>query len=197
VALADLAAEVTTGLVHRLRETSTDTEHIDTGGLARWLNNQSLRLAELGRREDALAAGEEAVALYRELAAARPDAFRPDLAGSLTNQCNRLSALGRREDALAASTEAVDIRRELAAARPDAFRPDLAMSLHNQSNRLAGLGRPEDALAAITEAVDTDRELAAIRPVFRESLAVSLTSFGILLTEKKEFDAALSATGKL
>ena len=53
--------------------------------LARSLNNLSVRLADLGRREDALAASQEAVAIYRELAAARPDAFRPDLARSLNN----------------------------------------------------------------------------------------------------------------
>jgi tetratricopeptide (TPR) repeat protein len=67
------------------------------------------------------------------------------------------------------------------------------MSLNNQSNRLAELGRREDALAAIEEAVALYRELAAILPVFWESLAGSLTSFGIWLTEKKDFDAALSA----
>ena len=72
LALADLAAEVTTALVHRLRGTSTDTEPMDTDDLddlAGWLNNQSVRLAQLGRREDALAAIEQAVDLYRELAA--------------------------------------------------------------------------------------------------------------------------------
>ena len=44
------------------------------------LTNLSVRLAGLGRREDALAAIEEAATIHRELAAARPDAFRPDLA---------------------------------------------------------------------------------------------------------------------
>jgi tetratricopeptide (TPR) repeat protein len=58
---------------------------------------------------------------------------------------------------------------------------------------LAALGRREDALAAIEEAVAIRRELAAILPVFRESLAWSLTSLGIRLTEKKDFDAALFA----
>jgi len=56
------------------------------------LNNQSIRLAALGRREEALAAIQQAVALYRELVAARPDAFGPDLASSLNNQSNRLTA---------------------------------------------------------------------------------------------------------
>ena len=44
------------------------------------LNNLSNRLGGLGRREEALAASQEAVTIRRELAAARPDAFRPDLA---------------------------------------------------------------------------------------------------------------------
>ena len=92
------------------------------------MNNPANRLAELGRREDALAATEEAVAIYRELAAARPDTFLPNLARALNNPSNRLAELGRREDALAATEEAVAIYRELAAARPDAFLPDLALA---------------------------------------------------------------------
>ena len=42
----------------------------------------SSRLSDLGRREDALAAVEEAVDIYRAFAAVRPDAFRPSLAGA-------------------------------------------------------------------------------------------------------------------
>ena len=48
-------------------------------------------LSDLGRREAALKAAEEAVGLSRELAEARPDAFTPDLAGSLHNLANMLS----------------------------------------------------------------------------------------------------------
>ena len=79
------------------------------------LNNQSACLADLGRREEALAAIEEAARIYRQLAQARPDAFLPDLARSLNNQSNRLSDLGRREEALAAIEEAVS---HLPPARP-------------------------------------------------------------------------------
>ena len=164
VRLAALAATLTSQQVTQYR-TDTTGGGPDAGNrLAASLNNLSVRLAGLGRREDALAAIQEAVTIRRELAAARPDAFTPDLAMSLNNLSADLAALGRREDALAASQEAADAYRVLAAARPDAFSPDLAMSLNNLSNRLADLGRREDALAAIQEAADAYRVLAAARP---------------------------------
>ena len=56
----------------------------------------ALGLAGLGRQEEALAASQEAADIYRELAAARPDAFRPDLATSLTNMALGLAAWGGR-----------------------------------------------------------------------------------------------------
>jgi Tetratricopeptide repeat len=83
---------------------------------------------DLGRSEYALAAIQEAVTIRRGLAAARPAAFRPDLASSLNNLSGRLGDLGRREDALAAIQEAVDIRRELAARWPDGYQQELEKS---------------------------------------------------------------------
>lgn len=131
-----------------------------TAAAALWLNNLSNRLSDLGRREDALAAIEGAVEAYRILAAARPDAVRPNLAVALTNLSNCLSALGRREEALAAIQEAVAIRRDLAAARPDAFRPDLSVSLGAQADIRRARNEPDEALAAHAEAI------ALLRPLF-------------------------------
>ena len=192
-ALAPLAAALNRRLVEELRARAVTDPANFLPDLAAALNNQSNRLADLGRREDALTAIAEAVQIRRALAAARPDAFRPDLAMSLNNQSNRLANLGRREDALIASAEAVGHYRALAAARPVAFLPDLAMSLNNQSNRLADRGRRQDALTAVTEAVQIRRVLADKHPVFLETLARSLTSQGIRLTELGDFDAALAA----
>ena len=140
-----------------------------------WLTQQCrIELAELkylsadvpdvGRRQEGALAAIQETDIRRELAAARPDTFRPDLGRALFKMSNRLADLGRREEALAAIKEAADIRRELAAARPDTFRPDLARALFNLSLRLADLGRREEALAAIKEAADIRRELAATRP---------------------------------
>ncbi|MCB1021840.1 MAG: tetratricopeptide repeat protein [Bryobacterales bacterium] len=142
-------------------------------------NNLSVRLSDLGRREDALAQAEEAVRIRRALAQQRPDAFLPDLAMSLNNLATMLSDLGRREDALAQAEEAVRIRRALAQQRPDAFLPDLAMSLNNLANMLRDLGRREDALAQAEEAVRIRRALAQKRPdAFLPDLATSLGLIG-------------------
>ena len=193
VRLAALTATLTSQQVIHERA-SLDEGPDASNRLAGSLNNLSLRLADLGRREDALAAIEEATGLRRELAAARPDAFTPDLAGSLNNLSNRLADLGRREDALAAIEEATGLRRELAAARPDAFTPDLAMSLNNLSVRLADLGRREDALAAIEEATGLRRELAAARPdAFGPNLATSLNNLSLRLADLGRREDALAA----
>src|SRR5262249_32270523 len=55
---------------------------------ARLLNNLGKRFSDLGRRDEALATANEAVDTCRALAAARPEAFLPDLAGSLNNLGN-------------------------------------------------------------------------------------------------------------
>ena len=83
--LAALAATLTSQQVTQYRADTSDGEPDAASRLAGSLNNLSVRLGDLGRREEALAAIQEAVTIRRELAAARPDAFRPDLAGSLNN----------------------------------------------------------------------------------------------------------------
>jgi len=88
-----------------------------------------VRLAEAGRREEGLAAIEQAVTIHRELAARNRDAWLPDLATSLNNLSVRLAEAGRREEGLAAIEQAVTIHRELAARNRDAWLPNLVRSL--------------------------------------------------------------------
>jgi len=150
--------------------------------LARSLNNLSVRLSDLGRREEALAAIGDAVELCRELASSRPEAFRPALAMSLNNLAGRLSGVGRREEALTTIEEAADLYRQLAASRPEAYRPDLAMSLNNLSILLSDLGRREEALTSSEEAAEIRRDLATSRPdTFRPDLATSLNNLAARL----------------
>lgn len=79
--------------------------------LALSLNNLSLRLSEVGRREEGLAACEEAVTIYRRLTQTTPAAYLPDLATSLTNLSERLGELGRYDEARTAFEESIDLRR--------------------------------------------------------------------------------------
>ncbi len=84
---------------------------IDHGERVGWLVDLSNRLADLGRREEALAAIEETGAIRRQLAKDHPDAFLPGLAASLDKLPGRLVDFGRREQTLAAIEQAVTIRR--------------------------------------------------------------------------------------
>ncbi|MGW0853088.1 P-loop NTPase, partial [Streptomyces sp. NPDC002624] len=63
--------------------------------LAGSLNNLSIRLGDMGRQEEGLAAVEEAVRIHRTLVKADPDAYLPDLAMSLNNLSIRLGDMGR------------------------------------------------------------------------------------------------------
>ncbi|SFK29029.1 tetratricopeptide repeat protein, partial [Falsiroseomonas stagni] len=142
---------------------------------ARDANNRSVLLSNAGRREEALAASEEAIGLYQELASQNRDAFLPALAAALNNLSTHLSDLGRREEALAASEGAVTLRRELVAKNRDAFLPNLASALNNLGGDLSRLGRREEALAASEEAVTLHRELVAKnRGAFLPDLAGAL-----------------------
>ncbi|KZP14698.1 hypothetical protein FIBSPDRAFT_1048609 [Athelia psychrophila] len=155
----------------------------------------SHRLRYAGRLEESLVAMQEAVYLYRALAAERPAVFNADLARSLTNQSAYLSALGRHEEALAAAKETVDLRRALAAERPAVFNAALAMSLSNQSVSLSALGRHEEGLAATTESLDLYRPLAAERPaLFNPDLARSLSNQSMSLSALGQHEEALAAT---
>jgi tetratricopeptide (TPR) repeat protein len=197
MALRELAVELTQSVADRLRSVVIGGDAADgaRSALSASLSNLGVRLGALGRREEALAASQEAVDIYRRLAQTRPDAFLPDLASSLNNLGGDLSNLGRREEALAASQEAVDIYRRLAQTRPEAFLPDLAQSLNNVGVMLSNLGRREDALAATQEAADIRRRLARTRPdAFLPNLATSLNNLGIRLSNLGRREEALAAS---
>jgi hypothetical protein len=161
---------------------------------ARWLGLYSTRLSELRRREEALAAVEDAVMLYRWLTAAHREAFLPNLALSLSNKANRLWAVGRADEALVASEEAVATYRDLAEARPDLYRAEYVRSLSGQANILWGLGQREDALAASRQVVTSYKELATARPdEFRPALGEALSNQTNMLLGVGQRDEALAA----
>ena len=126
------------------------------------LNNLSGRLSGVGRREEALAAAREAADLYRELAAERPDAFRPNLAMSLNNLSNRLSEVGRREDALDMIENAARTLSEPFFSAPAAVASRMSQIVRNYLERCAEADRePNPSLVA--PIVETFRRLNSDR----------------------------------
>jgi tetratricopeptide (TPR) repeat protein len=180
----------------------TELEYAPTGDNEQSLATRAARLLErgtrltdLGEREPALAATEEAVDLHRRLVVINPSAFQSRLAGSLNNLGIRLSDLGRHEGALEATSEATRLFRTLAGRNPDLFQPELARTLSNLGLDLSALGRREPAHAATSEAVRLYRALAERKPdEFQPDLALSLNNLGITLSALGQRDAALAAT---
>jgi tetratricopeptide (TPR) repeat protein len=112
-------------------------------GLAGSLYNLSIRLDGLGRREAALAATEEGVAIYWELAAAYPDVFLADLAQSLVGLGVALSALDDHAGALGAARDAVSLYSEILGSGKDTYRPAFEHSVRNLVSHLRNLGKDE------------------------------------------------------
>jgi tetratricopeptide (TPR) repeat protein len=164
--------------------------------LAMALSNLSLDLWNLGRREQALAAAEEAVEIRRRLAAANP-AVEPELAAALNNLGMARWNLGRREQALEVAEEAIKTYRRLAGANPDAFEPDLAMALKNLSVYRSDLGRREDGLRAAREAIEIYGRRAEANPAFQPDLAMALNNFGTALWKMGHREEALAAAERV
>ncbi len=189
IALRDVNLQVAQRL-HRLRAARADAP---LEARASALSGLAIALAQVGQREPALQAAQEASDLYRELAALRPDVFRPDLATSLNNLATMLSKLGQREPALQAAQEAVDICRELAALRPDVFRPDLAMSLIVLALCTHHSGATANAVQLAHEAIQTLKPEVLCRPDVHKGLlrAIVRDYFQLCNSEGSEPDSAL------
>src|SRR5262249_29401910 len=99
------------------------------------------RLSNAGEHDGALAANQQAVTIYRALAAANSRDFDAALATALSLLGVELWNLGRRKQALQASEEAVAILRHLAAANREAFAPLLAAAVNNLSADFSEVGQ--------------------------------------------------------
>ena len=161
---------------------------------AHWANNLSIRLFDVGERNEALEAAREAMELYRGLAEASPAAYTPRLAASLNNLAAFLSAVGEHNEALEAVREAVELYRGLVEASPASYTPDLAASLNTLVNCLSAVGERNEALGAAREAVEAYRGLAEDSPqAYTPDLAMSLNNLANCLSAVGERGEALVA----
>jgi tetratricopeptide (TPR) repeat protein len=148
----------------------------------------------VGQREAALLAGNEAVDVYRMLAARNPNAFEPGLADALSCMSMRLVAVGRRE-ALEAARDAVALYRKLAGRRSDAFDLKLASTLNIEGKIMGALGRPAEAVTATCESVALCRKLVTSAPGACDvELAAAQNNLGVWLNAAGQREAALAAT---
>src|SRR5215831_11945738 len=85
----------------------------------------------LGRYAEALKCVHQAETIYRELAQAQPEVYRPAWAESLNGLSTCFNELGRYAEALECAQQAETINRELAQAQPEVYRPAWALSLNN------------------------------------------------------------------
>jgi tetratricopeptide (TPR) repeat protein len=111
---------------------------------ARLLSNLGVRLSDLGCREEALAAGQRAVEIREKLAAARPDAFLPDLARSLGTLGTCLAADVRLRDAVAAFAEGMRALGPAFTRLPQAFAPLMAGLVSEYVTHVKELGESPD-----------------------------------------------------
>jgi tetratricopeptide (TPR) repeat protein len=132
--------------------------------LAVSLSNMATHLIDMGRSEEALTTAEEAVSLYRRLAAARSEAFQADLARALCVQSLCLEALSQAGKAARCSHEAVMTLAPLFLRRPAEFAPlmDVAARAYGRLVKKAGMAPDLLLLAPITRRLDA---LAAFREI--------------------------------
>ncbi|WP_329012104.1 tetratricopeptide repeat protein [Micromonospora rifamycinica] len=162
---------------------------------AYWMDMHAVRLAEVGRRTEALTTSQEAVNLRRELTTTNRDTNLANLAASLNNHALQLAEAGRRTEALTTSQEAVNLRRELTTTNRDTYLPNLATSLNNHALRLAQTGRHTEALDASQEAVNLQRELTTTnRDAHLPHLALSLNNHAGRLAEAGRHAEALTTS---
>ncbi|WP_306279881.1 TylF/MycF/NovP-related O-methyltransferase, partial [Streptomyces malaysiensis] len=162
--------------------------------LLRWLSNVEYRLptdqrallkaalstalGEAGRYADAVAAGETAVTLLRQLLADGAEHCRAHLATALSNLSEYLSLSGSGQAALDAVRETVSHNRILARQAPEEFESQLAVALSNVGNCLAvHMDRASEALAPADEAVRVLRHLDETAPdTYTGALASALAT---------------------
>jgi hypothetical protein len=189
--LRPLAVTVTALAVDGLRaQASHDQAHLPD--LARWLNNLSKRLSDVGEWQEALDIAREAATHYRQLADDDPAAYLPNLATSLNSLAYRLNRVGERQQALDTVREAMTLYRQLAADDPAAYLPRLAGSLNNLANALSDVGERQEALDPAREAVTVRRQLAETdSAAYLPDLAMSLTNLASFLSDVGERQQAL------
>ncbi|MDR3193980.1 MAG: tetratricopeptide repeat protein, partial [Tannerella sp.] len=103
--------------------------HVPPEDLAGTLFDYAYLLDDFKHYREEIPVCTEALEIYRELATANPDAYRPYVANTLNTLANLHSNINQYEQAERKYGEALKIYRELTTANPDAYRPGVAWTL--------------------------------------------------------------------
>lgn len=181
-------------LLHHLTQRPPAADQSDPPEQARGHTALAEHQWRTGLHAEAIATADQAIEIYRRLAADNPFSYQPNLATVLTTQSDYLAETGQSRQALQAATEAVDISENLTRFAPDTFLPGLAMALSSLSNRLAETSQREQALAAAERAVVIRRQLADADPTAHTyDLARSLSNLSNRLADLGRHQDALGA----
>ncbi|WP_089020020.1 tetratricopeptide repeat protein [Micromonospora coriariae] len=128
--------------------------------LASSLSASSYCLCRQSRHDEEIAARAEAIALWQDMAA-----DRPELVKALHDQAIAFHLAGRHAEAVTAWAEALAVRIPLAAVDHE-HKAYLASARRYRAESLAALGRYGEALVDVDASVDDYREAAAIEPAY-------------------------------
>ena len=140
-----------------------------------------MAFSRLRRNVEAVTAIEDAVAIRRDLAAASPDRYLPDLAGALTTLSFLLLDVGRRAESDTATEEAGAIRRDLNLAEVERTMREL-QSVRDLFDKLRA-GKDVEGARAETLAEPDASSRAALDG---EDAAASVVGFGLVGAEADE-----------
>jgi tetratricopeptide (TPR) repeat protein len=190
--LVHLRCALAAAAVTYRRDLSTDDRDRYRLDLADALNQLRICLQEIGRLSEAVAAGEEAVALTQQLTESDPD--RSVYVTALTNLGLALWEAGRPQEALAAAEEVAAIWREHAERKPDHPCSNYAAALMNLDLGLRVMHRPQMALAVAEEATAIWRDLTQTNPHrYRNDYAFGLTNISLCWRDMGRHREALAA----
>lgn len=136
------------------------------------------RLSEAGRREEALAALNESIAIGNKHIQEKPLRYAPNMAAALLTKAHLLADLNRVDEALSSVTGAVDIFRTLTPTDPDRFEPVLFAALTSLGFWRHQRGDLDAALPAFRDAAALAPKLPPARAGDR---AMALHNYGAVL----------------
>ncbi|KAJ7577409.1 hypothetical protein C8J56DRAFT_970784 [Mycena floridula] len=148
--------------------------------LATLLGIRSRSLAGVGRREEAVAAAERALGMWKDMSIENEEVYKENVAQSLHDLSNRFAELHRNDEALTAIQNAIPLYRALVAGEcSELFQIPLAQALSDFSSRLGDAGRNDEALAAAEESAAS--LFSSATAMGREAYAECLTRLSLLL----------------